>query len=91
MRPNKDEGSRAYEQVPMYGSGEETYANGVCQYDSECPVHRHRPGTTCSVVYRKRMAAAREAEQRQRQRDGLIGVVVFVAVVLKRKHQCLEP
>ncbi|MBI0141587.1 hypothetical protein H3V02_00055 [Bifidobacterium sp. W8106] len=28
------------------------------------------------------MAAAREAERRQRQRDELIGVVVFVAVVI---------
>lgn len=82
MRPNKEEASRACGQVSMHGSGEETYANGVCQYDPECPVHRHRPGTTCPVVYRKRMAAAREAERRQRQRDELIGVVVFVAVVI---------
>ncbi|WP_445337662.1 hypothetical protein [Bifidobacterium sp. ESL0200] len=28
------------------------------------------------------MAAAREAEHRQRQRDELIGIVVFVAVVI---------
>ena len=82
MWPGKDEVSRAYERVSMHGSGEETYANGVCQYDPECPVHRHRPGTTCPVVYRKRMAAAREAERRQRQRDELIGVVVFIAVVI---------
>lgn len=82
MWPGKDEVSRAYEQVSMHGSGEETYANGVCQYDPECPVHRHRPGTTCPVVYRKRMAAAREAERRQRQRDELIGVVVFIVVVI---------
>ena len=82
MRPNKEEASRACGQVSMHGSGEETYANGVCQYDPECPVHRHRPGTTCPVVYRKRMAAAREAERRQRQRDELIGIVVFVAVVI---------
>ena len=82
MWPDKDEASGAYGQVPMHGIGEETYANGVCQYDPECPVHRHRPGTTCPVVYRKRMAAAREAERRQRQRDELIGVVVFMAVVI---------
>lgn len=82
MWPDKDEASGTYGLVPMHGSGEETYANGVCQYDPECPVHRHRPGTTCPVVYRKRMAAAREAERRQQQRDELIGVVVFIAVVI---------
>ncbi|PXY87566.1 hypothetical protein DKK68_07435 [Bifidobacterium asteroides] len=34
------------------------------------------------MVYRKRMAAAREAKRRQQQRDELIGVVVFVAVLI---------
>lgn len=82
MWPDDDEASRGYGQVSMHGFGEKTYAYDVCQYDPECPVHRHRPGTTCPVVYRKRMAAAREAERRQRQRDELIGVVVFIAVVI---------
>lgn len=74
--------NKIYGQVSVHRSGEEAYADAMCQYDPECPVHRHRPGTTCPVVYRKKMAAAREAEHRQRQRDELIGIVVFVAVVI---------
>lgn len=60
---------------------------GMCQYDPECPVHRHRPGTTCPVVYRKRMAVIREQEQREQQRqdriavlEALVGVVVVLVI-----------
>lgn len=59
----------------------------MCQYDPECPVHRHRPGTTCPVVYRKRMAVIREQERREQQRqdriavlEALVGVVVVCVV-----------
>lgn len=55
---------------------------GMCQYDPECPVHRHRPGTTCPAVYRKRRAAEREAERRQRQRDSALGLVIFVVALV---------
>lgn len=55
---------------------------GTCQYDPECPVHRHRPGTTCPAVYRKRRAAEREAERRQRQRDSVLGLVIFVVALV---------
>lgn len=60
----------------MYRSGEEANADGMCQYDSECPVHRHRLGATCQMVHRKRMAAAREAGHHQRWCDELTGVVI---------------
>ena len=57
--------------------------NVMCQYDPECPVHRHRPGTTCPVVYRKRMAVARkEAERRQLLVDLALGVSVFAVVLV---------
>lgn len=59
----------------------------MCQYDPECPVHRHRPGTTCPVVYRKRMAVIREQERREQQKqdriavlEALVGVVVVFVV-----------
>ena len=42
---------------------------GMCQYDPECPVHRHRPGTTCMVVYRKQKAAEKAAEQARRDAE----------------------
>ncbi|WP_158336157.1 hypothetical protein [Bifidobacterium actinocoloniiforme] len=54
----------------------------MCQYDPECPVHRHRPGTTCPVVYRKRMAVIREQERREQQRQDRIAVLVALVVVV---------
>lgn len=59
----------------------------MCQYDPECPVHRHRPGTTCPVVYRKRMAVIPEQERREQQKqdriavlEALVGVVVVFVI-----------
>lgn len=54
----------------------------MCQYDPECPVHRHRPGTTCPVVYRKRMAALREEERREEQRQDRIAALVSIVVLV---------
>ena len=60
------------------------YAGVMCQYDPECPVHRHRPGTTCPVVYRKRRAAIRAKQQRKVMWFSItvnVIIVVFLAAI----------
>ena len=52
---------------------------GICQYDPECPVHRHRPGTTCPVVYRK-MRAAEKAQRRRRA--NIISLCIYVPIIV---------
>ena len=52
---------------------------GMCQYDPECPVHRHRPGTTCPAVYRKMRAAEKARRQRQ---AAIIMLCVYVPVIV---------
>lgn len=58
----------------------------MCQYDPECSIHRHRPGTTCPVMYRKRMAALREEERREEQlrerRETLIMSAVSIVILV---------
>ena len=50
----------------------------MCQYDPECPVHRHRPGTTCPAVYRKMRAAERHKQRRKAQ----IFIIIVNSVVI---------
>lgn len=51
----------------------------MCQYDPDCPVTRHRPGTVCPEVLRKRKAADK-AELKRFQ--NIVSVVMSLAVLV---------
>lgn len=59
----------------------------MCQYDPECPVHRHRPGTTCPVVYRKMRAAERARQKRDAAIvSAVVYGIVFVVLIVTYLH-----
>lgn len=63
------------------------YAGVMCQYDPECPVHRHRPGTTCPVVYRKQRAAIRARQQRKAMWFSIfVNTIIVVFVIVSITH-----
>ena len=62
----------------MVGSSVSAYAGVMCQYDPECPVHRHRPGTTCPVVYRKQRAAIKA---KQRRKAMCITIIMYAIII----------
>lgn len=62
----------------MVGSSVSAYAGVMCQYDPECPVHRHRPGTTCPVVYRKQRAAIKA---KQRRKAMCITIILYAIII----------
>ncbi|MCT6836360.1 MAG: hypothetical protein M3036_01735 [Bifidobacteriales bacterium] len=77
---------RAAGKIGWMGS-DAAYAGVVCQYDPECPVHRHRPGTTCPVVYRKQRAAIRARQQRKAMWFSIfVNTIIVVLVIVSITH-----
>lgn len=59
----------------------------MCQYDPECPVHRHRPETTCPVMYRKQRAAIRARQQRKTMWFSItLDAIIVIFLVATHMH-----